>query len=341
VLHQNELIGLFLFLSIVSAVYVLFGVVAVRWLLWKGGVALRPLLWDRRSVRATAAGAAILGILCILYGWKIEPYRLEVTFHEMASPKLHGLSRRVRLVHLTDIHMEDDDRYDRIGLLDEIRRLEPDLICLTGDYLNDLSAMERLRRFLEGLRAPRGVYAVLGNADDLQDSTPAFRVVPGVRLLAGEQVELEMEGSVLRIAGHEALPERSILRAFPDPFPESSFNIFLEHYPSSIPNLSRHGVDLYLCGHTHGGQVRLPFYGAVMTLDKYGKRFEAGLYRVGAMTAYVNRGLGMDPPPVRFLCRPEVAVFDFIAPPAAPRPWSSSLPAGGSLSLPWGRCRWR
>ena len=75
------------------------------------------------------------------------------------------------------------------------------------------------------------------------------------------------------------------------------------------------GVDLQLSGHTHGGQVRLPLYGALLTLSAMGKRFEAGLYRLGEMALYVNRGLGMEggaAPRVRFLCRPEITVFDLL-----------------------------
>jgi hypothetical protein len=72
---------------------------------------------------------------------------------------------------------------------------------------------------------------------------------------------------------------------------------------------------LYLCGHTHGGQVALPFYGAIITLTKYGKKYEAGMYEVGDSLLYVNRGLGLDSrwlPKVRFFARPEIAVFDIL-----------------------------
>ena len=72
-------------------------------------------------------------------------------------------------------------------------------------------------------------------------------------------------------------------------------------------------MNLYLCGHTHGGQVALPFYGALVTLSRQGKKFEAGKYTIGKTLLYVNRGIGLEAwpaPPVRFLVRPEIAVFD-------------------------------
>jgi len=91
--------------------------------------------------------------------------------------------------------------------------------------------------------------------------------------------------------------------------------IFLYHYPDAIYGLAGR-ADLYLCGHTHGGQVALPFYGALITLSKYGKRFEGGRYEVGGTTMYVTRGVGMEgyhTPPIRFLAPPEV-VFIELAP---------------------------
>jgi len=97
--------------------------------------------------------------------------------------------------------------------------------------------------------------------------------------------------------------------------PEDRFNILLYHMPDLIEDVNDLGVDLYLCGHTHGGQVALPWYGALITFSKFGKKYESGLYRVGETRLYVNRGLGFEPrpaPPVRFCARPEIAVFDLV-----------------------------
>jgi len=93
------------------------------------------------------------------------------------------------------------------------------------------------------------------------------------------------------------------------------FSIFLHHWSDLIQEASNQNVDLYLCGHTHGGQIALPIYGAIITLSKFGKKYESGLYTIGTTTMYVNRGLGLEPSPapkVRFLARPEIAVFDIV-----------------------------
>ena len=95
--------------------------------------------------------------------------------------------------------------------------------------------------------------------------------------------------------------------------PADCFSIFLYHYPDLIEDLNNLNVDLYLCGHTHGGQVAIPFYGAIITFSKYGKKYESGMYKVGKTVLYVNRGIGLErspAPQVRFFARPEITVID-------------------------------
>jgi predicted MPP superfamily phosphohydrolase len=98
--------------------------------------------------------------------------------------------------------------------------------------------------------------------------------------------------------------------------PRDAFTVFLYHYPDLISDIAARGIDLYLAGHTHGGQVALPFYGAIITLSKFGKKYEAGLYRIDQTSMYVNRGIGMEggtAPRVRFWARPEITIIE-IAP---------------------------
>jgi predicted MPP superfamily phosphohydrolase len=102
-------------------------------------------------------------------------------------------------------------------------------------------------------------------------------------------------------------------RTPPDP---ARFDICLTHAPGIIPQAARRGFDLYLCGHTHGGQVRVPLWGALLTLAVHGKRFESGRYEVDDMTAYVTRGVGLEggglAPRVRFLCTPEIVIVELV-----------------------------
>ncbi len=105
---------------------------------------------------------------------------------------------------------------------------------------------------------------------------------------------------------------RRLDRALAD-IPHEDFKVFLYHYPGLIYTLADRGIDLHCAGHTHGGQVALPFYGAITTMARFGKRFEAGLYRVHNTQLYVNRGIGMEggyAPRVRFWCRLEVSLLE-------------------------------
>ena len=97
--------------------------------------------------------------------------------------------------------------------------------------------------------------------------------------------------------------------------PPDAFKIFLYHYPDLIKNAAVQNVDLYCAGHTHGGQVALPLYGAIITFSKFGKQYEAGLYREGATWLYVNRGVGLEggsAPRVRFWARPELTIIESV-----------------------------
>jgi hypothetical protein len=91
------------------------------------------------------------------------------------------------------------------------------------------------------------------------------------------------------------------------------FTLLLYHTPDLMPAAVPAGIDLYVCGHTHGGQIRLPFYGAIVTSSVQGKRYEMGQYTEQATTLYVSRGIGMEgkgAPRMRFLCTPEVELFE-------------------------------
>ena len=137
---------------------------------------------------------------------------------------------------------------------------------------------------------------------------------------------LEVAGTSIRVAGAPfgSLVESpdgvrsGIETALKDATPDA-FTLFLYHTPDAILEAAETGrVDLYCAGHTHGGQVALPFYGALVTLSKFGKKYESGLHREGRTWLYVTRGIGMegDPAPrVRYFARTEVTVIELAPPP--------------------------
>jgi len=252
-----------------------------------------------------------IGIVCLLYGYFIEPYWIDVNVMTIRTPKLKDAG--FRIVQVSDLHCDkrvrNEDRMVRV-----INDLKPDVVVATGDYLNHASALSRLKETLKQLDAPLGKFAVLGNVDvhrwprlDLLDGT-------GFRRLDWQEVVVTKDADSIGLWGMDF--GRFYVSIDPlKALPKDRFNVFLFHTPDLIEEVCGPGVDLYLCGHTHGGQVTLPWYGALITFSKFGKKYESGLYRVGETTLYVNRGLGLEPrpgPQVRFLAKPEIAVFDIV-----------------------------
>jgi predicted MPP superfamily phosphohydrolase len=206
------------------------------------------------------------------------------------------------------------------------RSLKPDVILYSGDFLNlsnvdDPVAWEQMRAILRELAAPLGVYVVTGSppVDKPEVMPQLLGGLDHIRWLRDERVTLDHDGQLIDIVGiactHKPIVEGAsldnILHGDPD-----NFTILLYHTPDLAPVAAEQGVDLQLCGHTHGGQVRLPCFGALYTSSLYGKKFEAGRYQVGALTLYVSRGIGLEgkgAPRARFLCPPEIVLWEISA----------------------------
>jgi predicted MPP superfamily phosphohydrolase len=310
----TERIGFYLFVATVAAVFVSAAGTLVR----ITGERIRrrpPPSRFSRWYRGTALTLGAVGILCVAYGRFVEPYWPEVAHVRLESAKLPVGSRSIRVVQLSDLHCDPTVRLEE--RLPEIVAAErPDAIVFTGDAINSPAALDVFRRCASRLAAIAPTYAVLGNWDVWFWSGIDLYAGTGVHELDGTGAALDVGAARLWIAGvaveHEALTQRALEAASP-----GAFTVFLEHYPDDIEPVARTGrVDLYCAGHTHGGQVALPGYGAILTLSRFGKRYESGLYRVGETRLYVNRGIGMEggsAPRVRFWARPEVTVFE-IAP---------------------------
>lgn len=291
--------------------------------------ALLPLPW---TLAAQALGTGL-----VIYGFWVEPHGLKLIRQDLVSPKLRR-GPPLRVLHLGDLHAEIGVTRRERKLIQLVREAEPDLILFSGDFLNlsylhDRRAWEAARAVLRELQAPLGVFAVTGSpAVDLPEVVPlVLEGLPHVRCLRDEVVGLAHAGQRLDLVGitctHMPFVDgprlAEVLAAARTPSLNGSrpFTILLYHTPDLAPEAAEAGIDLQLSGHTHGGQVRLPFYGALFAASLYGKRYEAGRLREGAMTLYVTRGIGMEgkgAPRVRFLSPPEVTLWRLSGPPEAP-----------------------
>ena len=177
---------------------------------------------------------------------------------------------------------------------------------------NSEKALGLFQETLRQLEAPLGKFAVSGNWDYSYWSELKLFENTGFQELRTHTEAIEKNGESIVIAGLAYENGKHSQRVF-NQLKTDDFNLFLYHNSDMMDYLKDTPVDLYLCGHTHGGQVALPFYGALVTLSRHGKKFEAGLYRQGETQLYVNRGIGLEgghSPKVRFWARPEITVFD-------------------------------
>ncbi len=302
----QEALSIFLFMLIILIIYAAESLLITRFALAK--LKNKPSKFFFSKPVLILHALAILGIACFLYGLLIGPNWLQVTTVKIQTPKLKNTT--LCIVQISDTHCDKKARNEK-RLVGIVNSLDPDLIVFTGDALNTPDALPLFKNTMQNLNASIAKLAVRGNFDLNRDANELYSNT-GFRLLDADTVSLSKDGETFYVTGLAwANPKefRSLLQNVPD----DKFSIFLYHYSDLVEDTNGLNVDLYLSGHTHGGQVRLPLYGALITLSKFGKKYEAGLYKIGHTWLYVNRGIGLEvppAPPVRFLCRPEITLFE-------------------------------
>ena len=272
---------------------------------------------ERRWVIGPILAVLALYALCFAYGTLIEASWVQTTRTEINVREPVLGYDRFRIVHLTDLHLERIGRRE-YRMMEQIVAAKPHLILMTGDYMNVREGAVALNEVLGALKADHGVIGVEGNWDTKFLTADVFGRTKALFLVDDSRV-LEKGGRRLRIVGQAMTPGRPLRELLPlnD---DGVYTVYLHHSPDQVDEVREarkagQRIDLFLCGHTHGGQVCLPFWGAVITLTKHHKKYERGLYDVDGVPMYVSRGVGSGggaAPAVRFLARPEVAVIDLV-----------------------------
>jgi uncharacterized protein len=277
------------------------------------------------------AGGAIAALG--LYATVIEPRWLQLRRSRIhirrLPPELEGL----RIGLLTDLHAGGATPYSLVRRAVRLLMKErPELVALTGDFAQDDEPdFRRVRAALRGLRAPLGVYAVPGNHDHvigIDRWRAEFARDTRIMELTNRAVIRRHNGRRICIAGVDDY-YRGVPRLTLPPLAERDVTILLAHSPDQAERSRRRpdAIDLVLSGHTHGGQVRLPWFGAPVSSAEHGQLYEEGLRRRPWTQVYTSRGIGTVHLPVRFLARPEVAVLELTAAPRGAR--RGRAPQGG------------
>jgi uncharacterized protein len=230
---------------------------------------------------------------------------LSVRNVEIKSSKVKSA---LRIAHISDIHSDAAPRLED-KLAEAIAKENPDIIVFSGDSVNSNEGLPVFRKCLTEIAKVAPTYVVKGNWDlgipKLFDETGAIQ-------LNSNSETIEIKGNRISLAGISAFDTNNLNKKLEN-LPAENFNVFVYHLPDEIENISNTNIDLYCAGHTHGGQIALPFYGALVTLSKFGKKYEAGTFEVGKIWLNVNQGIGMEgesAPRVRFSCRPEITIID-------------------------------
>jgi predicted MPP superfamily phosphohydrolase len=244
------------------------------------------------------------------YASRIERHSLTTEQVTLDLPGLPDELAGLRIVQISDLHLRPITEAAMIEkTVQALNALKPDLIMVTGDFIT-VSGKDagELADILAGLKAPHGVYGVLGNHDVWHQPWLVAMELrrAGLRLLVNEGEGLLLGGKALWIAGTDSVwaGKPDLAKALPkDPKMPTVLMVHEPDYADTVALAQRPVIQL--SGHSHGGQVRVPFIGAPVTVS-HGKKYVRGLHRVGDVRLYVNRGIGCTSLGVRFACPPEI-----------------------------------
>ena len=274
-----------------------------------------------KSILILFLGINLAFSLVQLDAYVLEPLWTRTTRVSLLFSDLDPDMPPVRMVQLGDIHTERNS-YREAQVIRKVNALEPDVIVLTGDYINlsrldDPVSVEHFRDFVSQLHAPYGIYAVRGSVERTPESMARLVEGTDITWLEQETHTINVRGQEITLVGvacsHRQETDVARLDRAMDHVSPDAFTVLLYHSPDLIAEASDRGIDLYLGGHTHGGQLRLPFFGAIVTGSAYGKQYERGLFQYDDTTMYITQGIGFEGggmPRARFLCRPEIVSLE-------------------------------
>lgn len=252
----------------------------------------------------------------------VEAHQFEITQPQIQLAKLPAAFHGLRLAQLSDVHHSPFLHHREISeAVRCVNALQPDVVMLTGDYVSH--AREYIGACAEALgqlRAPLGVYAVLGNHDHWTDG-PAMAAAlraQNICVLSNENLKLERQGAYVRLVGVDDLLTKNadLATALQGTAPDET-RILLSHNPAIIREAARAGIDLVLSGHTHGGQINWRLLTGRPERRRWllrkSRRFLRGHAQLNETQIYINRGLGTVVVPLRYGCAPEITLMELQA----------------------------
>ncbi|WP_028782596.1 metallophosphoesterase [Thalassobacillus devorans] len=249
------------------------------------------------------------------YARYIEPDMLTIKEETIQNRKIADSFQGFKIVQFSDTHVGFHYNLEQLEkVVDQINGLGPDLILFTGDLVDKPNAYEwddRIVEVLKKLQAPSGKFWIYGNHDHGGYGTDVVKKKmdrSGFRLLKNENTSIDKAGASFTLAGVD-----DIMLGKPDMAEtlkgvnEQEFVMLMVHEPDYADHVASYPVDVQLSGHSHGGQIQIPFIGYLVT-PPYAEKYVEGRHTVENLELYISRGLGTTRLPYRFLCKPEITV---------------------------------
>jgi predicted MPP superfamily phosphohydrolase len=289
-----------------------------------GNVADQPLIEQKPRItrRTFLSGSAAAAAGLALYSGEFARHEISVLSHTIRLANLPGAFHNFRIAQISDIHFDEyTEPFFVRRVIAQVNALQPDLVLLTGDYISFapmsrdfvIKALERCAETLKSIACPQR-FAVMGNHDSFL-GVPVVRgtlAEAGIPMLVDEHMPIERAGQRFWLCGirDPVTQAPNLTRAIPAQ-PDGPV-LLMSHGPDFADTVLADPrgslVDLMLSGHSHGGQVRLPLIGALQ-LPTGGRKYVEGLFQLGRMQLYVNRGIGTVGLPFRLNCPPEITLF--------------------------------
>jgi uncharacterized protein len=240
--------------------------------------------------------------------------QIEVSRHRVELRNLPGAFEGLRVVHLTDIHHSKYVSFNAVYRMVALsNRLRPDVVVLTGDYITwSRKYIRPVAKALKDLRSRLGVYAVLGNHDVRVDADAMTSSLEksGIRVLRNASARIDHRAESLWLVGVDeySYGQSDLAKALKG-VPKAAPRILLAHNPEIIAEAARQDIDFIAAGHTHGGQVKLPYLKSLNIITQPTQEFLEGFVMAGKTQMYISRGLGKVIVPLRIKCPPELPTY--------------------------------
>ncbi|MBM6617633.1 metallophosphoesterase [Bacillus suaedaesalsae] len=278
--------------------------------------------YTRRKFLKKAFTLTVGTILTTMAGYSyvryFEPSQLEINRYTYQAPLIPQSFNGIKILQFSDTHVGhyyDIEKFKT--LIKKINKEEPDLVFFTGDLIDAPDLYKdgnSLIPLLSSIQAPLGKFAIYGNHDHGGYGTETYKKImdkSGFTLLVNSFSPINVLNEQIVVAGlDDYMLGRPDFEETLREIPKDTFTIFLAHEPDVAKISQSYPVHLQLSGHSHGGQIKLPFFGPIVT-PPFATEYTEGFYELGQhpLTLYVNRGLGTTRVPFRFLSKPEIAIF--------------------------------